>query len=87
MAESCLGKGGRGSRSDPAPQRLSRAAGAGVETRTRLLLCSKKNTGTLLGPGSAFLLSHGKKELEEANMKKAEESWKDLGTVGDQGGG
>ena len=81
MVESWLGRGGRGSWSDPALQRLSRAARAGAETRTRLLLCSKKNTGTFLGTGSASLLSDGKKELEEADMKKAGESWKDSGTA------
>lgn len=66
-------------RSDPALRRLSRAAGAGAETPTLLLLCSKKNTGTLLGTGSAPLLSDGNKELEEVNVKKAGESWKDSG--------
>lgn len=85
VAKSWLGKGGGGS---PFPQLLAGRIlprggfpGQPGQRRKAELLCSKKNTGTFLGTGSASLLSDGKKELEEANMKKAGEGWKDLGTA------
>lgn len=85
VAKSWLGKGGGGS---PFPQLLAGRIlpcrgfpGQPGQRRKAELLCSKKNTGTFLGTGSVSLLSDGKKELEEANMKKAGEGWKDLGTA------